>query len=70
MFSFQILIANNGIAAVKCMKSIREWSYEVFKNEKAIQFYAMVSEDDLSSKFLFAGMWLHDFCFFLYIFKT
>ena len=38
-----VLIANNGIAAVKCMRSIRRWSYEVFKNERAIRFVAMVS---------------------------
>jgi len=39
----KVLIANNGIAAVKCMRSIRRWSYEVFKNERAIRFVVMVS---------------------------
>lgn len=38
----KILIANNGIAAVKCMRSIRRWSYEMFRNEKAIRFVVMV----------------------------
>lgn len=36
-----VLIANNGIAAVKCMRSIRRWSYEVFRNERAIKFAVM-----------------------------
>lgn len=36
-----VLIANNGIAAVKCMRSIRRWSYEVFRNERAIKFAIM-----------------------------
>jgi hypothetical protein len=39
----KILIANNGIAAVKCMRSIRRWSYEIFRNERAIRFVVMVS---------------------------
>lgn len=40
-----VLIANNGIAAVKCMRSIRRWAYEIFRNEKAIRFVAMVRKD-------------------------
>lgn len=40
----KVLIANNGIAAVKCMRSIRRWCYEMFKNERAIRFVVMVSE--------------------------
>ena len=43
----KVLIANNGIAAVKCMRSIRKWSYELFGNEKAIKFVVMVSPEDL-----------------------
>lgn len=38
----RILIANNGIAAVKCMKSIRRWCLEMFNNDRAIKFVAMV----------------------------
>lgn len=38
----KVLIANNGIAAVKCMRSIRRWSYEMFRNERAIRFVVMV----------------------------
>jgi len=39
----KVLIANNGIAAVKCMRSIRRWSYEIFRNERAIRFVVMVN---------------------------
>ena len=33
----KILIANNGIAAVKCMRDIKKWSYENFRNERVIK---------------------------------
>ncbi len=39
----KVLLANNGIAAVKCIKSVRKFAYELFRNELAIQFVAMVS---------------------------
>lgn len=39
----KVLIANNGIAAVKCMRSIRRWAYEIFRNERVIRFVVMVS---------------------------
>ena len=82
----KVLIANNGIAAVKCMRSIRRWcatfktpvlmllfflllnnllcfvsknyfpsfprnrwSYELFKNEKAVRFVVMVTPEDLQA---------------------
>lgn len=44
-----MLIANNGIAAVKCMRSIRRWSYEMFKNERAVKFVVMVTPEDLKA---------------------
>lgn len=31
-----ILIANNGMAAVKFIRSVRTWAYETFGTEKAI----------------------------------
>ena len=52
----QVLIANNGIAAVKCMRSIRRWSYETFRNEKAILFVAMVTPEDLKANAEFIKM--------------
>ncbi|XP_076162670.1 acetyl-CoA carboxylase isoform X2 [Ptiloglossa arizonensis] len=45
----KVLIANNGIAAVKCMRSIRRWSYEMFKNERAVRFVVMVTPEDLNA---------------------
>ena len=43
----KILIANNGVAAVKAIRSIRRWAYEVFGNEKAISFIVMATPEDL-----------------------
>ena len=33
--------------AVKCIRSIRRWSYETFLNERAIKFVVMVTPEDL-----------------------
>lgn len=52
-----MLIANNGIAAVKCMRSIRRWAYEMFRNERAIRFVVMVTPEDLKAN---AGELFHD----------
>ncbi|XP_049512514.1 acetyl-CoA carboxylase-like isoform X3 [Dermacentor silvarum] len=45
----KVLIANNGIAAVKCMRSIRRWAYEMFSNDKAVRFVVMVTPEDLNA---------------------
>ncbi|KAK8791101.1 hypothetical protein WA158_005732 [Blastocystis sp. Blastoise] len=45
----KILIANNGIAAVKCIRSIRKWSYETFETDKAIEFIVMATPEDLAA---------------------
>ena len=42
-----MLIANNGIAAVKCMRSMRGWAYDLFGNDRAIKFFVMVTPEDL-----------------------
>ena len=42
-----ILIANNGMAAVKFIRSIRTWSYETFGTEKAILLVAMATPEDM-----------------------
>lgn len=47
----KVLIANNGIAAVKCMRSIRRWSYEIFRNERAIRFVVMVCQNFFPATF-------------------
>lgn len=45
----QVLIANNGIAAVKEIRSVRRWAYETFGDEKAVQFTVMATPDDLAA---------------------
>lgn len=44
----KILVANNGMAAVKAIRSIRKWSYETFGDERAIEFTVMGTPEDLS----------------------
>ena len=43
----KILIANNGIAAVKEIRSIRKLAYETFGDERTIQFTVMATPEDL-----------------------
>lgn len=45
----QVLIANNGIAAVKEIRSVRRWAYETFGDERAIQFTVMATPEDLAA---------------------
>jgi acetyl-CoA carboxylase/biotin carboxylase 1 len=42
-----VLIANNGIAAVKEIRSIRKWSYETFGQDHMIRFTVMATPEDL-----------------------
>ena len=42
-----ILIANNGMAAVKFIRSVRSWAYETFGSEKAILLVAMATPEDM-----------------------
>uniref|UniRef100_A0A1D1YN11 Acetyl-CoA carboxylase 1 n=1 Tax=Anthurium amnicola TaxID=1678845 RepID=A0A1D1YN11_9ARAE len=42
-----ILISNNGMAAVKFMRSIRTWAYSTFGTEKAILLVAMATPEDM-----------------------
>ena len=43
----KVLVANNGVAAVKAIRSMRRWAYEVFGNERAISFVVMATPEDL-----------------------
>ncbi|KAJ3217083.1 acetyl-coenzyme-A carboxylase [Dinochytrium kinnereticum] len=43
----RLLIANNGMAAVKAIRSIRRWSYETFGDDRAVQFTVMATPEDL-----------------------
>ena len=49
----KVLVANNGLAAVKCIRSMREWAYDLFGNEKVIKFVVMATPEDLKVYFLF-----------------
>ena len=42
-----VLIANNGIAAVKAMRSIRNWSYETFGKDNEVKFISMATPEDI-----------------------
>lgn len=42
-----ILIANNGMAAVKFIRSVRTWAYETFGTEKAVLLVAMATPEDM-----------------------
>ena len=33
----KVLIANNGIGAIKAIRSIRRWSFETFGNERMVR---------------------------------
>ncbi|KAI9464497.1 acetyl CoA carboxylase [Lactarius psammicola] len=43
----KVLIANNGIAAVKEIRSVRQWSYETFGDDRAVEFTVMATPEDL-----------------------
>ncbi|KAF8647743.1 hypothetical protein AX16_006578 [Volvariella volvacea WC 439] len=43
----KVLIANNGIAAVKEIRSIRQWCYETFGSEREVEFTVMATPEDL-----------------------
>lgn len=45
----KVLIANNGIAAVKEIRSVRKWAYETFGDERAIQFTVMATPEDMAA---------------------
>jgi hypothetical protein len=45
----RILIANNGMAATKSIMSIRQWAYETFGDEKAVEFVVMATPEDLAA---------------------
>ncbi|POM63088.1 Acetyl-CoA carboxylase, partial [Phytophthora palmivora] len=44
-----VLIANNGISAVKAIRSIRSWSYEMFADEHVVTFVVMATPEDLKA---------------------
>lgn len=44
-----VLIANNGIAAVKEIRSVRKWAYQAFGDERAVSFTVMATPEDLEA---------------------
>ncbi len=47
MMPCSVLVANNGIAAVKFIRSIRSWAYKTFGNERAVALVAMATPEDM-----------------------
>lgn len=45
----RVLIANNGIAAVKAIRSIKKWAYDVFGDDSIIKFVAMATPEDMKA---------------------
>ena len=45
----RILIANNGMAATKAILSMRQWAYMTLGDERAIEFIALATRDDLNA---------------------
>ena len=42
-----VLVANNGLAAVKFIRSVRSWAYKTFGNERAVAIVAMATPEDM-----------------------
>jgi len=45
----KVLIANNGVAATKSILSMRQWAYMELGDERAIQFVAMATPEDVKA---------------------
>ncbi|EUD69224.1 biotin carboxylase subunit-acetyl CoA carboxylase [Plasmodium inui San Antonio 1] len=45
----KLLIANNGMAATKCILSIKEWLFKSFSEENLMQIIVLATEEDISS---------------------
>jgi acetyl-CoA carboxylase/biotin carboxylase 1 len=44
-----VLIANNGMAATKSILSMRQWAYMELGDDRAIEFIAMATPEDLNA---------------------
>lgn len=42
-----VLVANNGLAAVKFMRSIRSWAVQTFGSPRAVAMVAMATPEDI-----------------------
>eukprot|EP00667_Euglena_gracilis_P000097 EG_transcript_97 len=45
----KVLLANNGMAATKGIRSIQQWAYETFKDSRAIKFVVMATPEDVTA---------------------
>jgi biotin carboxylase len=45
----KILIANNGLAAVKGIRSMRKWAFDTFKKHNMLTFIVMATTDDIKA---------------------
>ncbi|KJP89997.1 hypothetical protein AK88_00453 [Plasmodium fragile] len=45
----KLLIANNGMAAMKCILSIKEWLFKSFSEENLIKIIVLATEEDITS---------------------
>lgn len=52
----RVLVANNGMAACKFVRSIRSWGLRTFGTASAIDLIAMCSEDDLQHRAAFVEL--------------
>lgn len=43
----KVLLSANGLAAVKAMRSIRQWAYKTFADDRVVKFVAMTTPEDL-----------------------
>ena len=43
----RVLIANNGLAAMKGIRSMRQWAYELMGDESSVQFVCMATPEDI-----------------------
>ena len=46
-FFCSVLLANNGLAAVKFMRSVRSWASQALGNARAVSFLAMATPNDM-----------------------
>ncbi|KAL4859471.1 Acetyl-CoA carboxylase 1 [Chlorella vulgaris] len=44
-----VLVANNGLAATKFIRSVRSWAYKNFGNERAVNLIAMATPEDMKA---------------------
>ena len=45
----KVLVANNGLGAVKAIRSLRLWEYETFRTHDILHIVCMATEDDVKA---------------------